>query len=425
MKKINIAETDISAIAIKLKQCSSKIPEKPPGPEWSNPPAVKVIDCVLSLNRRYDSFVVPRLKTFQDTYPKIERATDLAELMDKYETPHTFVQKELNYNHEDRANTLACVIKYVCTIVEKAKTVEEEKETLKQWAIQAKPQECYTLNIKGFKLAGFQYLRMLFGADTAKPDVHIIKFLSDILNREISDIAALLLLEAACKREELSVRAVDKYIWNRGARPEKTTNTTPLNDELSPEYDEMLLKDGIRGKYAEKYAAGTKIVHLAPDVADAFPTEEAVNEALRFVATFDYTYKPVSTSNLAFKVAERCWWYKTSNKNLANMFDISMEKLESLFSTDIYKQSVFNLMCVQYNSEEFEKWVQRYEKKYQSGMASAFSQRMKLDKANHEKMLAGVRAFHAAAKEGVKVKVMKRYETVSKSLQELRQFFKR
>ena len=55
------------------------------------------------------------------------------------------------------------------------------------------------------------------------------------------------------------------------------------DDELRPEYDETSLKNGIRGKYAQQYAAGTNIVRLEPDVAATFPNEEAVNEALRFV----------------------------------------------------------------------------------------------------------------------------------------------
>lgn len=59
--------------------------------------------------------------------------------------------------------------------------------------------------------------------------------------------------------------------------------TTTPDDELRTEYDETSLKNGVRGKYAEQYAAGTNIVRLAPDVAAAFPNEEAVNEALRFV----------------------------------------------------------------------------------------------------------------------------------------------
>ena len=60
-------------------------------------------------------------------------------------------------------------------------------------------------------------------------------------------------------------------------------DTTTPNDELRPEYDETSLKNGARGKYAQQYAAGTNIVCLAPDVAAAFPNEETVNEALRFV----------------------------------------------------------------------------------------------------------------------------------------------
>ena len=55
-------------------------------------------------------------------------------------------------------------------------------------------------------------------------------------------------------------------------------------DELRPEYDlTALLKDGVRGKYAGRYEQGTNLVLLAPDVAKAFPTDDAVNEALRLV----------------------------------------------------------------------------------------------------------------------------------------------
>lgn len=59
---------------------------------------------------------------------------------------------------------------------------------------------------------------------------------------------------------------------------------TTSDDELRPEYDmKVLLKDGVRGKHAERYRAGTNLVLLDPDVAQAFPTEQAVNDALRLV----------------------------------------------------------------------------------------------------------------------------------------------
>ena len=57
-----------------------------------------------------------------------------------------------------------------------------------------------------------------------------------------------------------------------------------MNDDLRPEYDmKALLKDGVRGKYAQQYREGTNLVLLEPEVAKAFPNEKAVNEALKLV----------------------------------------------------------------------------------------------------------------------------------------------
>jgi hypothetical protein len=53
------------------------------------------------------------------------------------------------------------------------------------------------------------------------------------------------------------------------------------SDELRPEYEREDFGQGIRGKYFESYQKGTNLVLLSPDVAKVFPTEEAVNEALR------------------------------------------------------------------------------------------------------------------------------------------------
>ncbi len=55
-------------------------------------------------------------------------------------------------------------------------------------------------------------------------------------------------------------------------------------DELRPEYDlRLLLKAGIRGKYAKRYQAGTNLVLLDPEVRKAFRDERAVSDALRLV----------------------------------------------------------------------------------------------------------------------------------------------
>ncbi|MEA5502962.1 hypothetical protein VB735_07560 [Halotia wernerae UHCC 0503] len=56
-----------------------------------------------------------------------------------------------------------------------------------------------------------------------------------------------------------------------------------MGDELRPEYDFSQLEGGIRGKYVERYRRGSNLVLLDPDVAQAFPTEDDVNGALRLL----------------------------------------------------------------------------------------------------------------------------------------------
>ena len=56
------------------------------------------------------------------------------------------------------------------------------------------------------------------------------------------------------------------------------SSKTRNSDEMRPYYD---FSGGVRGKYAARYAQGTNVVVLAPDVAEVFPDSAAVNEALR------------------------------------------------------------------------------------------------------------------------------------------------
>jgi len=54
------------------------------------------------------------------------------------------------------------------------------------------------------------------------------------------------------------------------------------NDEMLPEYD---FSKGVKGKYADRFAEGTNLVFLQPDVAKEFPDSQSVNEALRSYLT--------------------------------------------------------------------------------------------------------------------------------------------
>ena len=53
------------------------------------------------------------------------------------------------------------------------------------------------------------------------------------------------------------------------------------NGTLRKEYTRADFPGGlVRGKYAQRVSEGTNIVRLDPEIAAAFPTSEAVNEAL-------------------------------------------------------------------------------------------------------------------------------------------------
>ena len=57
----------------------------------------------------------------------------------------------------------------------------------------------------------------------------------------------------------------------------------PEDYELRDEYDLSKLTVVAKGRYAPDRRVGKNVVLLAPDVVQAFPTDEAVNEALRLV----------------------------------------------------------------------------------------------------------------------------------------------
>ena len=48
--------------------------------------------------------------------------------------------------------------------------------------------------------------------------------------------------------------------------------------DMLEEYD---FSKGVRGKYAKRYAEGTNVAVIEPDIAKVFPDHDSVNQALR------------------------------------------------------------------------------------------------------------------------------------------------
>lgn len=75
----------------------------------------------------------------------------------------------------------------------------------------------------------------------------------------------------------LSARVLLHHTKGKIMKKAVTTQTRRDPDMLG-EYD---FSKGVRGKYAKRYAEGTNVVVLSPDVAEVFPDSDSVNEALR------------------------------------------------------------------------------------------------------------------------------------------------
>ena len=54
-------------------------------------------------------------------------------------------------------------------------------------------------------------------------------------------------------------------------------------DELRSEYNRSDFGELVRGKYADRIKEESNVVLLEPDIAQAFPNDEAVNKALRYL----------------------------------------------------------------------------------------------------------------------------------------------
>lgn len=73
-------------------------------------------------------------------------------------------------------------------------------------------------------------------------------------------------------------------------------------DDLRPQYHRSDFGELVRGKYAARLIEETNVVVLDPEVAEAFPNDEAVNKALKaLIAVAKATTRPAPRSTRAGK----------------------------------------------------------------------------------------------------------------------------
>src|SRR5215472_6662668 len=102
---------------------------------WNREPAVRVIDCVLSLNRWHDALVTTTLDRFEREHPDIRTVTDLQNLMAQYRSPSAFVREVLNYR-PGYAGMLSAVVRWLAGVSGRG-LYAEQLSNLQRWAAKA------------------------------------------------------------------------------------------------------------------------------------------------------------------------------------------------------------------------------------------------------------------------------------------------
>lgn len=172
-----------------------------------------LVDAVLSINRRYDSFVIPRVGLMRK-----EGIKTLEELKTKIKNDGEEKFCEVwDYNHPDRVWILKRLVEKFLKIKEEL-GVSDDLEALHKWGKQSKIEDFKHFDVKGIGFTTFQYLRMMCGADTTKPDVHLKRAVRDGIGVTLSEPEIVRIVEAIAKRLKIPTRQLDYALWTYYSR---------------------------------------------------------------------------------------------------------------------------------------------------------------------------------------------------------------
>ncbi|HSB55725.1 MAG TPA: hypothetical protein VLD58_15295 [Gemmatimonadales bacterium] len=189
---------------------------------WSRATAVQLLDCVLSLRRADGRGVSDRLDAFERRFPAVEQLPQLRSLLGSYKSPALFAKDVLDLPEPSSVTLLKALLDYLIRTVLDGPGAEVER--LRLWAQRARPQDYLALHIPGMGLAGFQHLRMLYGANTTRPDALVSRYVATAIGRPVADVQSLRLLEEAAPLARIQLRDIDAAAWEAGLQRRRTAS---------------------------------------------------------------------------------------------------------------------------------------------------------------------------------------------------------
>ena len=174
-------------------------------------PVLICLDAVLAIRHKYKQFVVPRIARFQQEYPHIRSLSDLKQLIERY-GHRRFGEQVWDYRYPVRVQTLELLASWFIAYRQEH-GFADDLNAMRYWAQQPYKEPLSAYGVRGIGIATTQYLRMLAGADTVKPDVRIHQAIEDALGRSVTDAEAISLIEEAARRLGVGATTLDHAIW--------------------------------------------------------------------------------------------------------------------------------------------------------------------------------------------------------------------
>lgn len=145
-----------------------------------------------------------------DRWDEIRTLDDLERVLARFpadrEGNDELAQYLWGYHHWRRAQELRGLVAYF-----RERNVTD-LAALKAWAVVSTSDD-FVGHIKGLGTAVYHGLVMRLGVETVKPDVHILRFVSDAIGRPVNELEAVESLEEVAERLDLSPRVLDWSIW--------------------------------------------------------------------------------------------------------------------------------------------------------------------------------------------------------------------
>lgn len=191
-------------------------------------PAVSLIDVVLAANREYNKVVEPNINRILNN-TTITTFNDL-ELFIKSNSKEEFY-KFWGHKDEKKYNTLSNLLNAVIKLKSKSIFIDDF-DVLNNWAINA---DIYNIKndpigkIDNIGLATFQHLRMVFGANTVKPDqrvLEVLKYEFDIV--KASQLNGIKAVEQIADITGMSALEIDQIFVKYGSGYYKGSETHKL-----------------------------------------------------------------------------------------------------------------------------------------------------------------------------------------------------